>query len=426
MRNLLGPLDFPYKDDCDQRLVQLPPMAFSIFDPQIPWWTDDLYAKAQIVEIAPGPIPESPQLPPRQLRPEYVEEITKVAGNYVEIRLTPDAMEATVAPPNLPELPIEVWEKIIDHTWHPGNDRRAVVACALSCRAWLLRCRYHLYRRLSILSEGGLNAVIETLSRTPSLGNRVHSLDVNGSEHYNTALIVRALLQLGTRITNVTYLHINSLDLSHGHLDLFFKALSLFRSRRRLQYFTLSDYRFTRHSQLVRCASTANAQHFDLQAGILSLPANDRQQSRSRSAAHLDTLRFRDVSRRLEISSLPSYINLMVSWIQLSDLCERLRFAVSGPGTITLLAQQREEDDLRQIGPTVVSPIVRMICRFCSLTQHQVSVAFSLPFGGRIVLSRSAGGEHLSFLFMPFSYVRRPEILQPALRFLGSRRADAS
>ena len=196
-------------------------MAFTVFDPQLSWWTEDLYPKPQIVELPPSPIPESPQ---RELRPEYQDEatVTEIRGNDVEIWLTPDAMEATVAPPNLPQLPIEVWERIIDN-----SHRRNLVACALTCRAWFSRCRYWLYQDLHVRSEGGLDAVLETLSSAPDLAKYVHSLTVYGGEYYNLALITHALLHLGPKLTELSRLYIHSLDLTHGHIHRFFRIAFL-------------------------------------------------------------------------------------------------------------------------------------------------------------------------------------------------------
>ena len=365
-------------------------MAFSIFNPQIPWWTDDLYAKPQIVTPIPSRIQEA-------LPTLFPEEISEIRGDYVEIWLTPDALEATIAPSFLVQLPIDVWERIIDcfqiigHVWNKDH-RDALVSCALTCRAWLPRCRYHLYSSgLQIQSEAGLDAVIKAISHTPYLAKRVYSLTVSGGEHYNTALIIRTLLRLGPKLTNLEFLHIYSVDFTHGHIDHFFKALSLFRSRYQLYSFFLSNYRFSRHSQLVRCVSTAGAKEFSLNTGFASLAAHVRHQG-SPDAAHLDTLRFRDVSGQSK--NIPSSIVLTVSWSELSNLCGRLRFAVSGPQTIVIQALQWDKDDLSQIMPTVVPLVVEMILRFCSLTQHQVSVVFSLPSGGEIELTRSAGGEH--------------------------------
>ena len=370
-------------------------MAFSIFDPQLSWWTEDLYSGPQIIKhttLPPIlPIPDLPRGVSPELRPEYRAENLEIRGNYVEIRLTPGALMATVAPPKLPQLPIEVWDKIID--WL-RFERHALVACALTCHAWLTRCRCRLYSQgLEIRSEAGLDAVVKALSSTPDLVGHVSTLTLHGGEHYNLVLTIRALLLLRSKLTYLRFLRIHSLDLTHGHIHRFFQALSLFRYHRYLFSLHLVGYRFSRHSQLVRCASTAGVHHFSLRTVNPAFPTHSPQQSSSLHAAHLDTLRFRDSSRELKLQPRPISIELSVSWTALSDLCERLRFAVSGPRTITVQALQRDEDDLRQITPTLVPAVVEMILRFCSLTQHEVSVLFKLPSGGEVELTRSAG-EH--------------------------------
>lgn len=43
----------------------------------------------------------------------------------------------------LPRLPLEVWDRAIDHLW---NDRASLEACSLTCRAWLRCTRVHIFR----------------------------------------------------------------------------------------------------------------------------------------------------------------------------------------------------------------------------------------------------------------------------------------
>ena len=333
-------------------------MVFSVYNPQDSWWTDDLYS-----HLKPG-IPKSSLRDSLfyGARPDYNYE-REVYGNYVEIWLTPDAMDARVAPPNLPQLPVEVWGKIISSVQGKRDGLGSVMACALTCRAWLPWCRPFFYFHLKIRSEACLDAVIETLSSTPHLLGYVRRLTVSGGEHYNTALIIRALLYLGPKLPSgqLVRFTIHFIDLTHNYIDLLFRAVSLLRYSPFASSFYLSNCRISQWSQLVRCVFASGAHHCYLGEGILHLHAHDTQRRKPFSAAHLDTLRFRDLSRQLKRSYYPTSISLTVSVVELSSLCRDLRFAVSGPTRIDIEAYQREGDSFRRIRGTLIPAVVGMV-----------------------------------------------------------------
>jgi len=59
----------------------------------------------------------------------------------------------------LPELPIEIWEMVIDHLW---NDPGSLAVCALVCKSWSFRCLFHLRGKLLVRDR---NVVVQAAKR---------------------------------------------------------------------------------------------------------------------------------------------------------------------------------------------------------------------------------------------------------------------
>ncbi|KZT01626.1 uncharacterized protein LAESUDRAFT_457006 [Laetiporus sulphureus 93-53] len=75
------------------------------------------------------------------------------AGRKASSEVEPEAKP--VATRTLPQLPIEVWENVIDHLW---NHRFALRPCSLVCRAWNPPSCFHLHRPIEIYSVKGVMA----------------------------------------------------------------------------------------------------------------------------------------------------------------------------------------------------------------------------------------------------------------------------
>ncbi|KZS99554.1 uncharacterized protein LAESUDRAFT_616257, partial [Laetiporus sulphureus 93-53] len=69
-----------------------------------------------------------------------------------------------------PQLPIEVWENVIDHLW---DKQWTLLECHLVCRAWYPRSRFHLHRSIWFVSSKGVKAYAKALNQTPELSERV-------------------------------------------------------------------------------------------------------------------------------------------------------------------------------------------------------------------------------------------------------------
>ena len=84
-------------------------------------------------------------------------------------------------------IPLEVCERIIDviPTLHvPDNTtiensqlrRSTLTACALTCRSWLFRSRYHLHQDIMIFDKGQLDRFFAILRTSPSVGTFVRNV----------------------------------------------------------------------------------------------------------------------------------------------------------------------------------------------------------------------------------------------------------
>ncbi|OBZ73453.1 hypothetical protein A0H81_06663 [Grifola frondosa] len=101
------------------------------------------------------------------------------------------------------KLPPELTDRVIDHL---HDDARSLRACALVCRAWLPRARYHLFHDISLsLSHGRHKLRFERFDRLlecyPHLGYFVRKLSMRGS---SSSLPQKSYSRTLARMPNVT------------------------------------------------------------------------------------------------------------------------------------------------------------------------------------------------------------------------------
>ena len=63
-----------------------------------------------------------------------------------------------------PQLPIEVWEDVIDH--FGGYEARDLAALCLTSRAFVPRARYQMYQNIKIRSLSKLEGITQVLSHS--------------------------------------------------------------------------------------------------------------------------------------------------------------------------------------------------------------------------------------------------------------------
>ncbi|KZT00200.1 uncharacterized protein LAESUDRAFT_614766, partial [Laetiporus sulphureus 93-53] len=91
----------------------------------------------------------------------------------------------------LPQLPIEVWENVIDHLWDNQWD---LLECRLVCRAWYPLSRFHLDRKIWFSSSKGAKAYVKMLKQRPELSKRAQNMDMYGCWGDLSALSLAAIL----------------------------------------------------------------------------------------------------------------------------------------------------------------------------------------------------------------------------------------
>ena len=76
------------------------------------------------------------------------------------------------------DIPIEIWERVIDHLW---SFPATLHACAQVSRAWYSRSLFHLVGTARLTSRTRTYGFLHALDAHPILRTRVHSVDIWGS-----------------------------------------------------------------------------------------------------------------------------------------------------------------------------------------------------------------------------------------------------
>ena len=96
-------------------------------------------------------------------------------------------MDETTTLVNLPELPVEIWDHVIDIIADTYGDdgfqlgdeaRRELSSCFLVCRAWVPRCRLYLFREIDVISRDSLRSISTFLQKSPAFAGFVEKLNI--------------------------------------------------------------------------------------------------------------------------------------------------------------------------------------------------------------------------------------------------------
>lgn len=90
---------------------------------------------------------------------------------------------------NVPELPVEIWDHVIDTlagACMSGDDafqlddeaRKELSSCSLVCRAWGPRCRLYLFREIDVISRDSLRSISTFLQKSPSYAGLVEQVNI--------------------------------------------------------------------------------------------------------------------------------------------------------------------------------------------------------------------------------------------------------
>ena len=144
----------------------------------------------------------------------------------------------------LPELPLDVYELIIDFVW---PDREALLACALTCRAWYARSRSNLFYRVELYNLNQLSQFSAQLAADKRIGHALRELYVT-PYHAQSQLLGEFPFALAGQLPAVSRLRIDIRRDFYPYIHPeFYSSLSRFASVTtlelwRVQFPTLGDF----------------------------------------------------------------------------------------------------------------------------------------------------------------------------------------
>ncbi|CCM00077.1 uncharacterized protein FIBRA_02104 [Fibroporia radiculosa] len=146
-----------------------------------------------------------------------------------------------------PLVPPELWDDIIDCLW---NDRPALLACTLTCRAWLPRARFHAFHSISVVDLSSFKRLHRLLDASPHLASYVRRLSIVGGWTQglptSTTRVDKkwpALLSRLPLVEDLTLCRWNAAKMKHGALRALYKSLEAIRTLR------LVDVQFQRGTE---------------------------------------------------------------------------------------------------------------------------------------------------------------------------------
>ncbi|KAH8093212.1 hypothetical protein BXZ70DRAFT_949406 [Cristinia sonorae] len=186
----------------------------------------------------------------------------------------------------VPQLPVEVWENVIDNSSSPDNlaislveSRKQLATCSQVCRSWLPRCLFHLYRKIVLKSASDLDAIVHRLHTSAGLADRVRYLELHcySEPGRSQSWVCLAPLRLPP-LRDLSYLYFFGLDLTirPPHFYLAFRQLRDATSPLGSTiHVRLYDTLYSRYSQLSQLTSALNPQAVDLSLLIQPKPGSN-------------------------------------------------------------------------------------------------------------------------------------------------------
>jgi len=180
-----------------------------------------------------------------------------------------------------PQLPIEIWELVLDHVaWYLQDkslhfDRSSLFRCSLVCRAWRATCNFHSCECVSLRSRSALASFCLFLLSSPHLATLVQCLEIVGGKESSVSADdswVSSVPILLPPLPNLCQLTISDVDLTHQHTT-FYKAYAKFKFPFQIFVLTLRNVLFHPPSVPARLALATHSQHLILDS--LPRPTSD-------------------------------------------------------------------------------------------------------------------------------------------------------
>lgn len=257
-------------------------------------------------------------------------------------------------------VPNDIWECVIDQC---AYDKRLLVRCCLTCRAWERRSRYWLevakQRRLLYLSsKDELDTIVAEVSREPHLGSYVEMIsicrrmifssdDSSSSPWYHTFP-----LRLASKLPNVRELILDSkVDTS----KMLSSSISLLRTFRSIDRIVLSECRFGTFTDFIRLLL------FFPQ--LVDLKLTDITWTSQHNLAHLlgkaRSKNFRLRCLTADATRHPEFVTPFMAWLETTpsrDSLEELHLRLHGDGAFHGVATffKAGAQNLREVSFNVV------------------------------------------------------------------------
>lgn len=175
---------------------------------------------------------------------------------------------------SFPQLPLELWEHIIDIVAENGIDETtdAMLKCILTCRAWVSRCQYHLFSEVVLRSRDHVHQVCKVLSTSPVLRQRVKHIWIDAKVNHrgtknglDQSWISAAPFQLAPLVSKLRTLKLSNIDFTQLN-PTFCQAFTAFAHP--IESLYLFYVRWSRYSQVARIAWATRAQNFILRENL--------------------------------------------------------------------------------------------------------------------------------------------------------------
>lgn len=82
----------------------------------------------------------------------------------------------------IPYVPIEIWERIIDHLWY---EHESLQSCSLVCKQWQYRSRFHLVKRVHLQTRTQVGEMAKLVRTSASMGVTVEDVVITGGGKLN-------------------------------------------------------------------------------------------------------------------------------------------------------------------------------------------------------------------------------------------------
>jgi len=184
------------------------------------------------------------------------------------VNSTQDGLATSVGTTHLsgnPVFPIEVFELIIDcfsDAWIADN-RSALLACALTCKAWLPRCRLNLVQTVELSEPRVIYGFLRLLRARPFLATFVKRIGLTGhwdTRKKSTQHVAVFPLMLARKLTALDHLYVSYCSIRATVIDpAFHWSLSEFTSITVLTLFTVEFSSVLQFARLISAIPSLNS-----------------------------------------------------------------------------------------------------------------------------------------------------------------------